>query len=171
MKSSVAPVAPPGPVTFLWRWRYEIAVLAGAPAIAVMAVRGWGAWWALAGGTATVLTVCLWPEARRRLAARVWCVITTHRVRKAFAEGMVVTRRGKLPVIVCTRPEAFGERLWVWCRAGISPRDVEETRELIAAACWFASEVRVWRHPQRASLVVIDVVRPRAADRDWATEV
>ncbi|WP_157099642.1 hypothetical protein [Microbispora sp. ATCC PTA-5024] len=159
LESELAPVARPGPFVLLWRWRYEAALLAGGPAVVVLAVRTVG--WAptIAAGAVTALAVVVWPQARREVEGRFWCVVTPHRVRKACAEAMIVTRRGKLPMILWTRPESFGERLWVWCRAGISPGDLQQAHDVIAAACWLAKGVRVLRHPRRASLVIVDVIR------------
>ncbi|MEW9532735.1 hypothetical protein [Microbispora sp. NPDC049125] len=159
IESSVSPVARPGPLTLLWRWRYETALIAGGPAVVVLSVRTVDPAFTVTTGAVVCVIVIVWPQARREVESRLWCVVTPHRVRKACAEAMIVTRRGKLPVILRTRPEPFGERLWIWCRAGISPRDLEQAHDVIAAACWLAREVRVTRHPHRASLVVLNVIR------------
>ncbi|MEV4459334.1 hypothetical protein [Microbispora sp. NPDC049633] len=113
------------------------------------------------------------PMVKRAITTRFWCVVTPHRVRHAFARARIVSRQGKLPVILMIRPTKLGERLWVWLRAGTSPGNVERASDLIAAACW-ARSVRIQRDRYRASLIVIDVLRrgdaktPRDASRPEA---
>ncbi|MEV4295604.1 hypothetical protein [Microbispora rosea] len=159
IERETSPVARPGPLVVLWRWRYEAMLLVGGPAVVGVAVRAAGPAVTIVAGSLVGLLVLLWPQARREVAGRFWCVVTPHRVRKACAEALIVSRRGKLPVILRTRPEPFGERLWVWCRAGTSPGDLEQARDMIAAACWLAHEVRIARDPHRTSVVIVDVLR------------
>ncbi|MFI7030712.1 hypothetical protein ACIBK1_18570 [Microbispora rosea] len=159
IERETSPVARPGPLVVLWRWRYEATLLVGGPAVVGVAVRAAGPAVTIVAGSLVGLLVLLWPQARREVAGRFWCVVTPHRVRKACAEALIVSRRGKLPVILRTRPEPFGERLWVWCRAGTSPGDLERARDMIAAACWLAHEVRIARDPHRTSVVIVDVLR------------
>ncbi len=159
IERETSPVARPGPLLVLWRWRYEAVLAVGGPAVVIIAVRTAGPAVTIVTGSLVCLLVLLWPQARREVAARFWCVVTPHRVRKACAEALIVNRRGKLPMILRTRPEPFGERLWVWCRAGTSPSDLERARDMIAAACWLAHGVRITRDPHRTSLVLVDVLR------------
>ena len=159
IERETSPVARPGPLVVLWRWRYETVLLVGGPVVVVVTVRTAGPVVTIITGSLACLFVLISPRARREVAGRFWCVVTPHRVRKACAEALVVNRRGKLPVILRTRPEPFGERLWVWCRAGTSPGDLERARDMIAAACWLAREVRITRDPHRTSLVIVDVLR------------
>jgi hypothetical protein len=172
IESATSPVARPGPFVLLWRWRYEVGLAIGAPGCWLLMDRqlGWTA--AITTIAAVLFVAALWPPARTELAARMWCVITPHRIRKGMAQALIVTARGKLPIVFYTRPEAFGERLWIWCRAGTSPADLIGARDLLAAACWLASDVRIARHPDRASLAIVDVIRcPDRADRlDHADE-
>ncbi|MGW5264434.1 hypothetical protein ACWEQG_25955 [Microbispora sp. NPDC004025] len=170
IERETSPVARPGPLVVLWRWRYETVLLVGGPAVVVLAVRTAGPAVTIVAGSLVCLLVLVWPQARREVAGRFWCVVTPHRVRTACAEALIVSRRGKLPVILRTRPEPFGERLWVWCRAGTSPGDLERARDVIAAACWLAREVRITRDPHRTSLVIVDVLRHsgRPASREPA---
>lgn len=111
IERETSPVARPGPLVVLWRWRYETALLLGGPAVGVVAVRAVGPAAAIVAGSLVVLLVLVWPQARREVAGRFWCVVTPHRVRKACAEALIVNRRGKLPVILRTKPEPFGERV------------------------------------------------------------
>lgn len=159
IERETSPVARPGPLVVLWRWRYEVLLLVGGPAVVVLAVRTAGTAVTIISGSLICLLVLVWPQARREVAGRFWCVVTPHRVRRACAEALIVNRRGKLPMILRTRPEPFGERVWVWCRAGTSAGDLERARDTIAAACWLAHGVRITRDPHRASLVIVDVLR------------
>jgi len=160
----VTPVSRPNPVVIAWRWRYELLAAAGLAAVVVALVRTAGpagliAAAVIAAGLAAL--VGLWPPARRLATARAWCVITPHRIRAGCAEAWVQSRYGKIPVVLWTSARPFGERVWVWCRAGSTPDDLESARAQLAAACW-ASEVQIVRNPRFAHLAAIDVLR-RAA--------
>jgi hypothetical protein len=140
-----------------WRWRYELGAVAGLTA----------PWLALSIPAATAVTAGLaaalgllasFPRGRRLLAARFWCVVTPHRVRSACVQAWIHSRYGRLPTILITRSQPFGERVVLWCRAGISAADFSSARELLAAAC-MASDVQVSRHARYAQLVALDVIR------------
>jgi hypothetical protein len=142
----------------LWRWRTELAILAGL---------GTGLWRAdrahLLTLTAVMLAAILvavaalpWP--RRFFARRAWCVLARHRVQKACWETRLHTRSGRLPLVLWTRPTQVGERLWLVCRAGICADDFAAHTSELAAAC-MAREVRITRHPRFAHLITIDVIR------------
>jgi hypothetical protein len=100
----------------------------------------------------------VWPPARQRLIARAWCVITPHRVRTGCAHAWVQTRDGRLPVVLYTAPAEFGERVMLWCRAGITAGDLDGARDILRAACW-ASDVRVVVNDRRSHIVVLEVIR------------
>jgi hypothetical protein len=70
----------------------------------------------------------------------------------------VQTRRGRLPIILYTVPTDSGERVCVWCRAGITAADLIAARHVLAGACW-ATEVRVIPSPRYAHLVILEVIR------------
>jgi hypothetical protein len=55
-------------------------------------------------------------------------------------------------------PAAFGERVTLWCRAGITHGDLEAAREILRAACW-AHDVRVVASARDAHVVVLEVIR------------
>nr|WP_062341083.1 hypothetical protein [Herbidospora sakaeratensis] len=147
-------VAPPGPFVVVWRWRYEAALLIGGPFL-VSAV-GWQLVVTVAGLLVALVSVS--PFARRRALARLWCVVTPHRIRTACAEALIVTRRGRLPVVLWTGPTREGERVWVYCRAGITEADFAGTAPLIASACW-AREVRVTKSARHPAVIRVDVIR------------
>jgi hypothetical protein len=61
-------------------------------------------------------------------------------------------------VILLTTRQPFGERVYLWCRAGTTASDFTAVRELLATACW-ADDVRVRRGDRHAQLVCLDVIR------------
>ncbi|MGW0804945.1 hypothetical protein [Nonomuraea sp. NPDC002799] len=140
----------------LWRWRYELVTFALAAAFCGGAVEILGP----ASPTVGVVpvAVALWPPARSEAWGRIRCVITAHRIRVGLIEGYVVSRRGKIPMILWCAPSYPGERVWIWCRAGTVAADVERARHIIATTCW-AADVLVRPHPDRPHLVRLDVVR------------
>jgi hypothetical protein len=144
-------------IVVLWRWRYELAAAAGlaAPWIALDTAAAAGL---TAGLVAALALTASFPRGRRLLAARLWCIVTPHRIRSACAHAWIHSRYGKLPVILVTRSQPLGERVYVWCRAGISAADFSSARELLTAAC-LATDVQVSRHSRYAHLVALDVIR------------
>jgi hypothetical protein len=150
-------VARANPLVIMWRWRYEL--IAVASLIAPWAALGVTVGAAITGGLAVVLAgVLAWSGTRRQVLARIWCIVTPHRVRVGCAQAWIHSRYGKLPVILATTREPFGERVYLWCRAGTSVQDLYSARELLAAACW-ADDIRVSRDPKYAHLVLLDVIR------------
>lgn len=153
----LTPAARANPAVAAWRWRYE---LLGAASLAVL-------WTALGIRTAAAVTIGLlvllavtasFPAGREFLVARMWCIVTPHRVRAGCAQAWIHSRDGKIPAVILTRHYPFGERVYLWCRAGICAEDLFLARELLAAACW-AEDVRVSRHPGYAHVVALDVIR------------
>jgi hypothetical protein len=175
VEAAVSSVARPGPLGRLWHWRYELALVAGLPltALAIGYTLGLGWLIALAAtALAGMAAVLAWRPARQWLIARAWCVITPHRVRTGCVHAWVQTRDGRLPTILYTAPAEFGERVLLWCRAGITAGDFEGARDILRAACW-ASDVRVVVNDRRSHIVVLEVIRRlpagRPAEGDQAT--
>ena len=151
----------------LRHWRYELGLIAGVllAAIGVGAALGLGWLVATAAVCLAILAVALAsPASRRRIIARAWCVITPRRVRAGCTNAWIQTRDGRLPTVLYTTPAAFGERVWLWCRAGITAGDLEAAREVLRAACW-ASDVRVVVNDRRSHIVVLEVIRRLPAGR------
>jgi hypothetical protein len=153
-------VARANPIVAAYRWRYELAAAAGLAA-------GWIALGTVAGAaitvglvTALISTAVHWPRGRRFLAAHAWRIVTPHRVRVGCAQAWIHSRYGKIPAVLLTTRQTFGERVYLWCRAGTSADDLASARELLAAACW-ADDIRVARSPRYAHLVTLDVIRRR----------
>ena len=165
LEYTLGTVARANPLVATWRWRYELAVLSALAAI----------WLALGTAVAAGLTaglavalasIACFPSGRRFLAARLWCIVTPHRVRAGCAQAWIHSRDGKLPIIVLTRRQPFGERVYLWCRAGISVADFSSAGKLLAAACW-AQDVQVSQHARYAHLVALDVFR-REPPAGWS---
>ena len=158
VEAAVSVVARPGLLGRSWHWRYELGLIIGVASARAGIGITLGPGWLLvtaaavmgAGGAAMA-----WPVSRRRLIARAWCVITPHRVRTGCAHAWVQTRDGRLPVVLYTVPAEFGERVSLWCRAGIVAADLEAARDILRAACW-ASDVRVVADDRRSHRVVLE---------------
>jgi len=167
VEAAVSSVARPGLLGRLWHWRYELALMTGLPLTALAIGYTLGLGWLIAlAATALALmaAVLAWRPARQWLIARAWCVITPHRVRTGCVHAWVQTRDGRLPTILYTAPTEFGERVMLWCRAGITAGDFEGARDILRAACW-ASDVRVVMNDRRSHIVVLEVIRWLPAGR------
>jgi hypothetical protein len=165
VETALSAVARPGIFGLIWNWRYELGLSAGLAAVGLASGYALGAAWLIAiaaVGLAGLAAGLAWAPSRRRLIARAWCLVTPHRVRTGCRHAWVQTRDGRLPVILYTTPAAFGERVTLWCRAGITAGDLEAARDVLRAACW-ASDVRVIASARYAHVVVLEVIRRRAA--------
>jgi hypothetical protein len=161
VEAAISTVARPNLLTRLWHWRYELGLLAGTVLGTVSIGVTLGLDWLIAVAAATMaigVTAMAWPPSRRRIIARFWCVVTPHRVRTGCTHAWIQTRDGRLPTVLYTVPADFGERVWLWCRAGITAGDLEAAREILRAACW-ASDVRVVVNDRRSHIVVLEVIR------------
>jgi hypothetical protein len=161
VEAAVSSVSRPGPFGRLWHWRYELALMTGLPLAALAVGYTLGLDWLIAMAAAALAglaAVLAWRPARQWLIARAWCVITPHRVRTGCVHAWVQTRDGRLPTVLYTAPAEFGERVLLWCRAGITAGDFEGARDILRAACW-ASDVRVVVNDRRSHIVVLEVIR------------
>ena len=167
VSSAPSSASRPGLISRLWHWRYERGLVAGVllGAIAIGGTLGPGWLVATAAAMTAVLAAALaYPASRRRVIARAWCVITPHRVRTGCTQAWIQTRDGRLPTVLYTTPAAFGERVWLWCRAGMTAGDLAAARDVLRAACW-ASDVRVVVNDRRSHIVVLEVIRRLPAGR------
>ena len=142
LQYALGTVAPPNPLVLCWRWRYELILGIGLP-VALIVLGGIPVMLAtLAALTVLAGAALLWAPARRHLIARAWCIITPHRVRVGCAQAWIHSRCGKIPIVLLTTRQPFGERVHLWCRAGTSAIDFTSARLLLMTACW-ARDIRV----------------------------
>ena len=167
VEAAVSTVPRPGLIARLWHWRYELGLIAGGLLGTVAIGYALGLDWLIAAAAtamAILVAAMTWPPSRQAIMARVWCVITPHRVRTGCTHAWIQTRDGRLPVVLYTVPAEFGERVWLWCRAGITAGDLQAARDVLRAACW-ASDVRVVVNDRRSHIVVLEVIRRLPAGR------
>jgi len=150
----------PEQVVLGWLWRH-------APELLGVLLVGLAWYWlsTLVGHlwTAVVFVVAAgnlagWPKSRRGLLAGLGCWLTRHRLRRAFLETRTTNRAGQPPLLLAVCPTPVGERVRLWCRAGISAEDIEDQVDQLRSAC-AAREVRVVRDRRWSALVVVDVIR------------
>ncbi|MGD0928127.1 MAG: hypothetical protein ABR926_23370 [Streptosporangiaceae bacterium] len=143
---------------YLWWWRYELAIVAGLAGTLIVLVRALGAGPTILGTLATIGVCCCWPPTRQAVVTTAWRIITPHRLRAGFVQARIHSRSGRLPAILRTTRQPFGERVRLWCPAGVVAADVRSARDILAAACW-AADIRVTGDPGHAHLLTLDVIR------------
>jgi len=150
------PYRRPGPITLAWRWRTEIALLVALVGLEYGLAQVMG----LISGTLVVVAAAeilyAVPATRRWIFRRGRCVFTRHRLYSVFRETRTTTLKGHLPLIMRVSPTDQGERVVVWCRAGISVERLEGIESEIRDAC-MADEVDL--QPAQAPFARIDIVR------------
>lgn len=158
LQAALTPVTRPNVAVILWRWRYELGLLTGLPVAAVMLTQAIGAVRTAVMAVAVLGVIALWPPARRLAIAEAWCVITPHRIRTGCVQAWIHSRHGKIPFILLTRRQPWGESVLLWCRGGTTPQDFFPARSLLAAACW-ARDVSITLDEHHAQLVTLHVIR------------
>lgn len=169
LQRTLAPPRRANPVVAAWRWRYELTALAAAALLAVGLTRTGVVGLTVAASvvSAGLVVLARWPAGRRRLAARVRCMVTPHRVRDGCAQARVYSARGRLPAVLSCSPRPYGESVRLWLPAGVSGGDLLDARWVLATAC-YASDVRVVAHPRYRHIVTLEVVRAPARPTDPA---
>ena len=114
--------------------------------------------WAAVVLAAAIGIIFAVPWSRRFITRRFWCVLARHRFHRLCWEARLHTRAGRLPVVLWTRPTKVGERLTVWCRAGICADDFIAHSGELAAAC-YAREARVTRNTSWSQIVTVNIIR------------
>ena len=158
LRRALVTVARPNLLVAVWRWRYEIALLAGLAAVLALGIISVGVLPTIAVVTVITLAILGLPPTRQFVLNRAWCIITAHRVRVGCAEAMIYSSRGKIPIILWTVHQPFGERVLLWCRAGTSIDDFITNRTILTSACW-AQDVAVLPDIRHPHLVTLDVIR------------
>jgi hypothetical protein len=141
-----------------WRWRTELLTLGGLLAALDWLSRQVTITWAAVVLAAAIGIVFAVPQSRRFITRRFWCVLARHRFHRLCWEARLHTRAGRLPVVLRTRPTKVGERLTVWCRAGIAADDFIGHSGELAAAC-YAREARVTRNTSWSQIVTVNIIR------------
>lgn len=162
LERGLRPVARANILVLLWRWRYELALLAGLPTAIILLIGQLRSLWTSVEIAVILATLAVWPDARCWLTAHARCVITTHRLRTGCAQAWIHSRHGKLPIILLTSPKPFGERVHIWCRAGTCLEDFESARDILRSACW-ARDVQVTSTARYSNIVILDVIRRQEA--------
>jgi hypothetical protein len=145
------------PVLALYRWRYELTLVA---AVAGLVRLGQVIHWAapLALLLAAIIVVATREPARRAVADRGRSVVVQHRLRSAFRQLWLSTWEGRSPAILWTAPCPEGLRVHLFCPAGLAASDFTPgVRKTLAAAC-DAREVRVEPNPRHTAVVALVVV-------------
>ena len=162
LEQLLAIASKPNAFLILWRWRYEMALVVGILVLVAGTVQRVGVPAAItliaAAIVALLAAMLMSPGLRRLMRAHVWRIITPHRIRVACRQARITGRDRKLPIIVLTRRKHFGERVLIWCRAGMALPDFTNAQEILVTACW-AADVQIKVHPRYAHLVTLDVVR------------
>ena len=149
-----------------WWWRYELGLLIGVSFGLAQLVLTVGTGWAVITVSAIIGAFGPWPPTHHVFAAAAWRIITPHRLRVGFVEARIHSRNGRIPTVLRTSQEPFGERVRLWCPAGTSVEDFRAAVSILRAACW-AADIRVTSHDRHAQLVTLDVIRhrPNGPDR------
>jgi len=144
----------------LFRWLPEIAAAVGLRWVVLWLTEhtGMPTWAAVLLVVMVLATPFAHPVTRRMALGLVGVAVSRHRLRAFFIACRVVSRSGRLPIILSLRPSAVGERGWLWMPSGLSARDIEGRTEQLAAACW-AREARVSRSRRFSMLVEVHIVR------------
>ena len=170
LQYALGTVASPNPLVLFWRWRYELILGIGLPA-ALIALGGIPILLHTLAALAVLAGAALfWPPTRGHLIARAWCIITPHRVRVGCAQAWIHSRRGKIPIILLTTRQPFGERVHLWCRAGTSAIDFTSAQPLLITACW-ARDIQVTSNERYPQLITLDVIRHMSPGQPTDTEL
>jgi hypothetical protein len=147
----------------IWRWRHELIIAIDASVLTVVVIHLLGPGWSLLCATVAGFGIGLWPPSRAAVAAHAWWLITPHRVRVGCVQARIFSRNGRLPIILRTSIQPFGERVVIWCTAGTSAEDFQMARSILCAACW-AADIRIEQNARYAHLVTLDVIRRLVSD-------
>jgi hypothetical protein len=162
---------------YAWWWRYEIGIALGLAVGMYLLASRVSIGPAVLGVAITALVFGSWPATQQAVIASAWRIITPHRLRAGCVQARIHSRNGRLPTILRTTQQPFGERLLVWCPVGTSAADFRSARRILTAACW-AADIQVTTDQHHANLVTIDVIRhrpqspilPNATDRPVPTD-
>lgn len=150
----------------IWRWRWELTLIAavayiiwkhGSGIVAFFAVE-LPVWFTVALTVLVGWWLFVDNPARRFLRNRIWCVVTRHRVRACLTEMRTLNYSGNLPFILGCFATKTGQVVWLWMRPGLSIEDLDNKAETLASACW-ARKATIARSTSNAAIVRIDIDR------------
>ncbi|TNC22924.1 hypothetical protein [Amycolatopsis alkalitolerans] len=144
------------PMLAVYRWRYEIAVLALVPWGLIELDRELGLVWSLVALVITSGALYYWPAAQRFIWARLRAVVVQHRLRTAFTAARVCSVDGRRPAILWTKPRGKDVHVLLFCPAGVDVDRIDDQRRLLASAC-FAADAEVRPHPKYAHLAILTI--------------
>lgn len=160
LERAVTAAKRPNLPVIIWRWRYELALIAALALIGTVFIHALGL--ALTVIAASAALGALSPPWSRRLTSFAWQLATPHLLRSGLTQARIHNAKGRQPVITRVTRAPFGQRIRLWCPAGTCAEDIIDARATLRAACW-AADVRVWRDEQHSQLVTIDIIRRREA--------
>ena len=129
---AIRPVRHPNPLVVVWRWRYELAVVAAfvvAPPFAALPTP------VEIGLVALVVLPLGIPPVRRLAWRRLRAIVLQHRLRTAFKRARVHSNSGRLPAILWTSPRSHADRVLLFLPAGLTGRLLATEADRIAVAC------------------------------------
>jgi hypothetical protein len=142
----------------LWRWSIEIT-------LTVFLLIAWFHLAAVMPNYAAAMVLAFPPVAAcnfkrgRWLTGGVFYVLfVRHRLRTALVQLGSRNRSGKLPWLIWWYPTPVGARVVLLLVAGMSAKQIEESADALAAACW-ARQVRVDTNRKMTAFVRVDVIR------------
>jgi hypothetical protein len=142
----------------VWRWSIEITL-----AVFVLI-----AWFHLAAGMPNYAVACVmafplvaacnFKRGRWLIGGVFYVLFVRHRLRTALVQLGSRNRSGKLPWLIWWYPTPVGARVVLLLVAGMSAKQIEESADALAAACW-ARQVRVDTNRKMTAFVRVDVIR------------
>jgi len=141
----------------LWRWSIEIT-------LTVLMLIAWfrlrthmPAYAAAMVMTFPIVAACNFKRGRWLIGGMFYVLLVRHRLRTALVQLGCRNRSGKLPWLVWWHPTPVGARVWLALVAGMSAKQIEESADALAAACW-ARQVRVETSRRWTAFVRVDVI-------------
>src|SRR6266704_4789305 len=142
----------------VWRWSIEIT-------LAVLVLLAWLHLSAVMPNYAVacvltfpIVAACNFKRARWLIGGVFYVLLVRHRLRTALVQLGCRNRSGKLPWLVWWHPTPVGARVVLLLVAGMSAKQIEESADALAAACW-ARQVRVDTNRKMTAFVRVDVIR------------
>jgi hypothetical protein len=153
----------PGLITLAWRWRTEIMLIVALVGLEYLLTKVMTLITGILVTAAAIGILFAIPVTRGWILRRAWCLFTRHQLYGVFRETRTTTRMGRLPLIMRVSLTDHGERVVVWCRAGISVERLQEIESEIRDAC-MADEVDF--QPAHAPFAQMEIVRRAAKSHD-----